>query len=660
MLRKDTGSARMPAPTQALARVLTVLGRVTPEGSGYLAHCPAHDDKNPSLSIAEDGDRVLVHCHAGCSQEAVLEALEARGIQRRELFADDLRPSKTREIVARYPYRDESGELLFEAVRYSPKGFSQRRPDGAGGWIPNLRGVRRVLYKLPEILAADPELVVYVTEGEKDANALAGLGLVATCNPMGAGKWRDEYSESLRGRTVAILPDADEPGHEHALQVARALHGIAAEVRIVPLPGPGKDASDWLLAGGTAEQLAKLFEDALPFDPARSALANTLLLLQDASEEDEERPSEIVIRCARDEELEEIPEPPSLLGAGLWPKGSLFLLAGREGLGKSWLVAELAIALASGRPWYGIRTLAEGSRVLVFSPEHGRGSFRKRLRTILGSYGLDEDALEAIRSRLHYITREEWSPSGTLHKGRDAETILELVERSGADVVLFDPLYRFHGDILDLGPLLALADGRIFRETGATCGLVHHHRKSSQTGDRADSGSKAAGSFALLAAPKVGFALEVAKADAGPLVDEEDGEDRPERRILSLSCHKANEGARPAPIYLEHDPSAFGRLVPSSWRPRRASSGEELQEERVSRLRALASKKPGHLFRRAEAEAEIGLRSRGRVLDLIRAAGFVELGKDGRVPLYGPPRGSGFVPSFPQDSFSGNEWDDLV
>lgn len=275
----------------ALARVLGALGRVTPSGDGYSAHCPAHDDRDPSLSITDGGDKVLVCCHAGCTQEAVLSALEARGIARRDLFEDEPKPK--REIVVRYQYRDENCALLFEAVRYSPKGFSQRRPDGNGGWLYKLGDVRRVLYRLPELVAADASLVVYVTEGEKDADALAGLDLVATCNPMGAGKWRNEYSESLHGRTVAILPDRDKAGHEHALQVARSLHGIAAEVRIVPLPGPGKDASDWLADGGTVAQLAELFEDAAPFDPEDlEAIVQTLPLLpsEDAPKEHWIRP----------------------------------------------------------------------------------------------------------------------------------------------------------------------------------------------------------------------------------------------------------------------------------------------------------------------------------------------------------------------------------
>ncbi|MFN8547762.1 MAG: hypothetical protein U0527_07255 [Candidatus Eisenbacteria bacterium] len=123
----------------------------------------------------------------------------------------------------------------------------------------NLQGVQCVLYRLGDLLA-EPEAWVYLVEGEKDADNLHRLGLVATTNPMGAGKWRNDYNESLRGRHVVILPDNDEPGETHARDVARRLSGIAASVRVVELPGlpPKGDVSDWLAAGGNRQALEAL------------------------------------------------------------------------------------------------------------------------------------------------------------------------------------------------------------------------------------------------------------------------------------------------------------------------------------------------------------------------------------------------------------------
>jgi hypothetical protein len=154
------------------------------------------------------------------------------------------------EIVATYAYTDEAGRLLFETVRFAnPKDFRQRRPDGRGGHVWNLKGLRRVLYRFPEVLRAVKEgRTVYVVEGEKDADNLARLGLVATTNPCGAGKWTAKYSEVLRGARVVILPDNDRPGRRHAEKVAASLHGVAAEVRVVELPdlSSGGDVFDWI------------------------------------------------------------------------------------------------------------------------------------------------------------------------------------------------------------------------------------------------------------------------------------------------------------------------------------------------------------------------------------------------------------------------------
>lgn len=171
-------------------------------------------------------------------------------------------------IIATYDYRDEARELLFQVVRYEPRGFRQRRPKPGGGWSWSVKGVRVVPYRLPEMLA-EPKRFVFVSEGEKDANALAGIGLLATTNACGAGKWTADHAQHLRGRRVFILPDNDKPGREHAQQVAMSLQGIAESVAIVELPGlPVKgDVSDWLAAGGAREELTRLAEAAPVWTP---------------------------------------------------------------------------------------------------------------------------------------------------------------------------------------------------------------------------------------------------------------------------------------------------------------------------------------------------------------------------------------------------------
>ncbi len=221
-------------------------------GMGWKATCPAHDDAEPSLSIAEGKDgRILIHCHASCPTAALLEVVGLR--------MSDLMPG-AKQIVTTYDYQDEQGTLLYQSVRFNPKEFRQRRPDGNGSWIWNLDGVRRVPYRLAELVKADRKQLVFVVEGEKDCDNLSKLGLVATTNPGGAGKWKSAYNVSLRGRHVVVLPDNDDPGRKHAKQVAASLKGVAAGIKVVELPGlPEKgDVSDWLDAGGTRDKLLSL------------------------------------------------------------------------------------------------------------------------------------------------------------------------------------------------------------------------------------------------------------------------------------------------------------------------------------------------------------------------------------------------------------------
>ncbi len=227
-------------------------------GSG-LTHCPAHTDSTPSLHVSDRNGKLLVRCHAGCSQGAVVTALRDRGLWPAHRTSD--REPRAR-IAATYPYRDEAGTLRFEVVRYDPKRFAQRRPNGRGGWVWNLNGTHRILYRLPDLRTADPSTPIFIVEGEKDADRLASMALMATTNPGGAGKWRPEYAAHLRGRHVVLLPDNDPAGTAHTMQVAGMLHGVAASIKIISLPGLREhgDVSDFLNAGHTRADLLALVE----------------------------------------------------------------------------------------------------------------------------------------------------------------------------------------------------------------------------------------------------------------------------------------------------------------------------------------------------------------------------------------------------------------
>jgi P4 family phage/plasmid primase-like protien len=254
-----------------------------PSANGFVCHCPAHDDQTASLSISEGRDGLLLHCHAGCTFEAVTAAL---GIKSAELFKGNGRNGnggsahKPRlNIEAVYSYHNKEGKLLFQVCRLKPKAFRQRRPDSnrPGKFIWNLKGVELVPYRLRELLTAvKAGETVFVAEGEKDVGALTANGFAATCNAGGADKWRDDFARYFDGaKAVRIIADKDARGRKHAAAVAANLKGRAQSVKVIELPDMAgrtvKDAHDFFEAGGTADQLRKLAEDEKEFEPLANA-----------------------------------------------------------------------------------------------------------------------------------------------------------------------------------------------------------------------------------------------------------------------------------------------------------------------------------------------------------------------------------------------------
>jgi hypothetical protein len=202
------------------------------------------------------GVRWLVKRECGLDNDGITAWL----VSRHHITADEPRE----KIVATYGYVDATGRLLYQVVRYEPKTFKQRKPDGNGCWDWNVRGVRQVPYRLLILVnAVKLGQPVFITEGEKDVDNLATVGVVATCNAGGAGKWPKALNEHFRGADVILIPDNDKPGYDHINVVGKALTAIAKRIRVLLLPVPEKgDVSDWLAAGGTAEALWSLVEQA--------------------------------------------------------------------------------------------------------------------------------------------------------------------------------------------------------------------------------------------------------------------------------------------------------------------------------------------------------------------------------------------------------------
>jgi putative DNA primase/helicase len=253
------------------------------DANQWHAHCPAHMGARKSLSISTGRQgRVLLKCHKGCTPQEICEAI---GIEIRDLFQrpKDADISAANEIV--YPYVDEAGTVLLEVVRTPEKKFRQRVPDGRGGYHFTTKGARRVPYRLPSLLAAAAANErIWIVEGEKDANCLAGLGLASTTNRMGAGKWLDEYSKHLKGAgSVVVIADRDEPGRKHANEVARSVLAVVGTVKVVEVSqerGSAKDASDWVERGATREDFDRLAESAPVFTGGATQVPSAATAIQ--------------------------------------------------------------------------------------------------------------------------------------------------------------------------------------------------------------------------------------------------------------------------------------------------------------------------------------------------------------------------------------------
>jgi 5S rRNA maturation endonuclease (ribonuclease M5) len=475
--------------------VLPKLTGIRKHGDGYSACCPAHDDSSPSLSIkAGDNQPVVFHCHAGCDQAAILDAL---GLRWEDVSADrdeqDRRPAgewtPAGEASDVYDYRDEQGELLFQVLRVPQPGggktFRQRVPDvtAKSGWRWSIADTRRVPYRLPEVLTAVADgREVWVVEGEKDVHTLARLGVTATCNPGGAGKWRDEYSALLTDAHVRIVSDKDKPGQAHARQVADSLGDFAASVTISE-PAVGKDVTDHIAAGKTLDDLDTTWrrETHAPIDLAPDL--HRFLSVVDA------------------DTVWVIP--------GLLERGDRLIWTGFEGMGKSVAARQIAVAAAAGLHPFAEKRFPP-QRVLYIDCENSERQGRRHFRK------LEEIAREKMRpvptDGMFLIHR----PAGIdLSRPEDAAWLLERVTAHKPDLLVCGPFYRLHAaDSEEEGAarkvVAALDKARVL----ADCALIVEHH-APHGGSHGARNVRPFGSSLLMRWPEMGMGL-VPAADEVP------------------------------------------------------------------------------------------------------------------------------------------------
>lgn len=474
--------------------VLPKLDRVQKTADGFVARCPAHEDNSPSLSLGYGTKHpVVFNCHAGCDPDDILKAI---GLEWTDLTAAKTEKGPARsDIIATYDYLDEYGELLFQVCRLEPKSFRQRKPKTGGGWDWRLGDTRRVLYRLPEITEAVAEgRQVWICEGEKDVHAIESrLGLPATCNPGGAGKWKLEYSEVFRDAVVAIWADADTPGRAHARMVQDALKAVGAEVTVHESP-THKDAADHLGAGFGLDDLV---ETRASGDEPAPVLAPDIWEFLAAGDD------------AYDWLVPDVLE-----------RGDRVMITGAEGLGKSVWLRQLLVMLAAGIHPFRHEELLTPLRALTVDCENSPRQNRRHFGALAG--------LSVTKGRrvpdggLRLIHRPEGID---LTRGDDAEWLLERVRAHKPDVMYIGPFYRLHNsDINDevaARKTVSVLDA--VRNAGDGCVLLMEaHAGHGQSGSKRM--LRPAGSSLLLRWPEFGFGLRRAKecdpADQRPsLVD---------------------------------------------------------------------------------------------------------------------------------------------
>jgi len=357
--------------------VLSRLEGVIERRGYWTAICPSHDDHDPSLTVREHEDGVSVKCHTGCSTEDILAAI---GLEKQDLYPQaslELRVSPSSRTSEYYYYQDEEGNPLFRVWRTPSKKFIQQRYDGeTGEWVNGLGHVTPVLYRLPELLAADSSEPVFVVEGEKDADRIASEGLIATTNPMGAGKWREEYGGWLEGRAVYVIPDNDEPGEEHAKKVAQTTG--AKVLRLPGLPRKG-DASDWFDAGHTVAELVAFTKDMTPTENGhRQSGLSTFTLAELVSKE--------------------FP-PVRWIVPGVLPEGTM-LLAGKPKMGKSWMALGLCVSVATGTPALGRFEVEAGDALYLALEDNERRLKDRSLKVLSGTQATDRLHMTTTAGRL--------------------------------------------------------------------------------------------------------------------------------------------------------------------------------------------------------------------------------------------------------------------
>jgi len=513
--------------TETIAKAL---GNAKKVNGNWLASCPVpghgrgNGDKNPSLSITENNGKYLFHCHGGCDQHSVFDAVRERNllpaIQRQENFLafikGELMTMPTLE--QEWEYKDEVGNTLFVKRRFkvnSDKGktYSLHKVDAAGNRKGSMTGARIVPYKLPELInAREAGRAIYLVEGEKAADALISIGAIATTSHAGAGHWPADITQYFTGAVVIVVPDCDAPGWKYAKRVVEALLPVAKAIRVLDfnLPELGDDAYEWVADGGDRSKLAELAK-ALPVITSIDQVQTPAWIepVQEIEEvqalPEENQPILIPRQLLQIEPWDSIEdEPVEWLIQDVLPKKAFAALYGPPGSYKSFVALDIAEAVATGRTWMGREVQAVGA-VLYICGE-GFGGIGARIKACKMHHATQAGAeIYVIRAAINMRSSAE-------DFDLLVASIKDLMDRTGIqfELVQIDTLARAFGggnenNSEDMGAFIHNA-GRIQRMLNCAMMVLHHSGKDATKGLR--------GHSSLLGA--VDTQLELLKVDATP------------------------------------------------------------------------------------------------------------------------------------------------
>ena len=241
-------------------------------GDRVQCQCPAHEDKQASLSVTKGRKCTLFHCHAGCGLENILMAA---GLAKKDTFYDTepvkanwrsfVEGRERRKIEDVYNYVSCNGNYAFTKLRLEGKKilYGILKNDRFTYGLP--RNTPRKSFKAiygsvaainRAIEAGKP---VFIPEGEKDVKTLNKQGYTAFTYG-GVNDWQSEFSTLVKGADVVILADNDKPGISVANTILNDIKPVVKSVNIVvPMPDiPKADISDFFEAGHTKQEFEKL------------------------------------------------------------------------------------------------------------------------------------------------------------------------------------------------------------------------------------------------------------------------------------------------------------------------------------------------------------------------------------------------------------------